>query len=712
MKKSIKIVAISILVFGISLFVLQMKGNEKEIQAPIDGENVEKQVESGNNSLFAFLEFEGVKDTEDNPWHKTAGLFELEDIGECIFLTPNMSVHMLELENVEKISLQTKIHPWVQESSDGAGILVWIMDNEDNILDEKEILLSNEDKWKDITINLAEYESAVRLKLTCNNGSADNDNGDWVIIKDCSIDSVSETENTSKGVFGAEDYVKSATYFSDEWPINFWNTEMDDMESEFCQIKEDGFDSIIIVIPWREFQPTVDPVTYNEYAFDSLDVLMKAADECGLEVYTRLGYTWDYYNDDVENIVDRFAQLPGNSVYRSAWYEYVEKMYGVLSGYENFRGGFLTWEDYWNTLGVCDEVSESNRLKQAQNLKYQEWVQKKYELEDYNQKYGTAYKEYKDIAVPTRKEPAMYAMYEFFDYFLNDLLRESQVYFPDLSMEVRLDWDVTYDLEGNLQYFEHKDTYLCENSSVISTMYGIPMGCINNGEKLSYKEALEKTEYILRQLDEKSEGKAIYIEQFLFADNTPAFSKNAQIKEKQVNKYLETVADTLLDYSEGYGIWTYRNYRTNMVYNPQFALAEKGWETEGDIEFDLSGESNVCIMKKGASLFQNIPDIRNHFPKEEYRVSIDVKTMDSPLKLKISVGNELQTITVDQSKEIELVFPAGDRYDLKIEVLEGKAVIDNINLYSHVQEGFLYDERNEALKYIDSLRILNNELKK
>ena len=41
-------------------------------------------------------------------------------------------------------------------------------------------------------------------------------------------------------------YLKSATYYSDDWVINFWNSESSHMDEELKQIREDGFNSIIL----------------------------------------------------------------------------------------------------------------------------------------------------------------------------------------------------------------------------------------------------------------------------------------------------------------------------------------------------------------------------------------------------------------------------------------------------------------------------------
>ena len=45
----------------------------------------------------------------------------------------------------------------------------------------------------------------------------------------------------------APEYLKSVTYFGDEWPINYWGSEDKDMAANFEKIKADGFNSIILV---------------------------------------------------------------------------------------------------------------------------------------------------------------------------------------------------------------------------------------------------------------------------------------------------------------------------------------------------------------------------------------------------------------------------------------------------------------------------------
>ena len=130
---------------------------------------------------------------------------------------------------------------------------------------------------------------------------------------------------------GKAGYLKSATYYSDDWVINFWNSESSRMDEELAQIAEDGFNNIILVVPWREFQPGTSPCTYNSYAWDKLDRVMEAAADQGLSVMLRVGYTWDYYGRD--DVLSRYRGLMYDGDIRDAWMEYVGRLYGRASSH-------------------------------------------------------------------------------------------------------------------------------------------------------------------------------------------------------------------------------------------------------------------------------------------------------------------------------------------------------------------------------------------
>lgn len=648
------------------------------------------------------IEIEGSKKTKDNPWGYTAGKIEDSDIGNCILLMPNTSLKIKEIEKYEVVSFQAELHPWVAESSDGAGIDICVMNSNGDILKEDSIEIAKEDSWVDIQYVLSDIEGASQIIFSCNNGEKNDDICDWVIIK---------VANKYLSNFGNDEYVRSITYFGGEWPINFWNSELETLDEDFQRIVDDGFNSIILVIPWKEFQISVNPIQYSKYPFDSLDKIMKKAQTFNLDVYARIGYSWDYYNDSNECITERFLDIMRTEDVLLAWLDYCKKMYEKLSSYPNFRDSFLTWEDFWGCLAICDNEDEQVRLDYAQTIGYQKWLGNNYDLDSYNEEFGCKYNSIDQIPIPKKSEPAMKSMYQFYDEYLNNLLAMTQEVFPNISLEVRMDADLVSNLDGENEYYSHEKTYQCENSDYTATMYGIPMGFENKGERVSAEDALNHTEYILGRLFNQNQGKPIYVEQFLFMDNTPKFSYNAQIKETEIGQYLENVAEVLDKYTRGYGIWTYRDYRNNMLYNSQFALGEKGWNTEGDPVICKSKEFNTwtCKMEQGNVLSQDIPSVRDHFPNEEYKFEFNVKNVENAI-VEIWIGTEKQELHITDKGVNEVTFLLNDSFDFKFRVKKGNIEIDDLCLYSFVQEGHLYNIDNERMEYIQSIVTLNKSL--
>lgn len=649
-----------------------------------------------------YVNFEGAVETNDNPWGYTAGIIDTDTDGRCLLITPNTAVQINDLTTSDSLELQFMIHPWVSRSSDGAGILIWYLDKENNILGQEDISIDNSDKWQNYEINKEKYVDTAKVKILANNGSNNDDSADWVIIK---------KNNIYNSDFAKDGYVRSATYFADEWPINFWNSEMDNLSDDLEQIKSDGFDSIIIVIPWREFQPCVAPIEYNDYAFERLNDVMKVAAEAGLNVYARIGYIWDYYNDNNEYIQDRFLNLLGDEKTLEAWIDYTKHLYDTLSKYNNFKDAFLTWEDFWGNLSVCDENNEQKRNEYAKFIGYCEWIKENYTLEEYNNNFNTNFTDYEDIQVPQRNEPAMEVMYKFYDEYLNKLLRKTQDVFPNISMEVRLDADLITKSDGTQMYYSHQNTYECENSDYTATMYGIPMGCENKGEKITSENAMEHTKSILSNLLSLNRGKPVYVEQFLFMDNTPKFSYNAQIIDDQIDDYLDNISDILLQYTAGYGIWTYRDYMNNMIYNNGFAIEDTGWDIIGETEYKEINGSKTCHVNKGDMLKQIVPDIRNHFEQDNYIVSFDVMECEENGKIEVTVGDETKTVDVNKNETVEISFNKSSSFNFALKIIDGDFCIDNIRLYSFIQQGHLYDVDNNEMEYINNIRNLNSRMR-
>ena len=498
-------------------------------------------------------------------------------------------------------------------------------------------------------------------------------------------------------------YLKSATYFSDEWVLNFWNSESDHMEEELQQIAADGFNSIILVVPWREFQPDLDPIAYNEYALAKLDRVMEAAKAQGLWVSLRVGYTWDYW-DDGTDVRARFRELLADAKTQEAWDDYVTTIYERANAHGNLYGGFLTWEDYWSFTGYAMSLGNTEEsVYWASYSGYTDYLRGRYSLEELSRLYGQEIAAYEDLYLPGAKQPALCLLYEFFDQWLNQFLAHNQELFPNLSMEVRMDADRVYDENGDAYWYGHEVTYGCQASTYTSLMYGVPIGHLNEGERLEAAEAAAKSQEMLDSVLAHTGGKRLYIEQFLYMDNTPGFEHNAQVKEDQLDDYLRRMAEILKPRIVGYGVWAYRNYGNNLLYNPQFALGEAGWQLENGAAVESYDGSSQAALPAGGRL-------SNPVASEGLQTYVSFTVTPSAFTtLSVTLGSDEQTVTVEESGLVELTYENGGT-GLSI-TADAPCHIDNVKVYTRVQEGELYQMDGSEGSCIQAIRALNKKLR-
>ena len=121
--------------------------------------------------------------TEDNPWGTTAGIIDTDEDGRCLLLTPNTGAVLKIPEEMREIRLGMRIHPWVAEHSDGAGVLVWLLDAGDNILHEENIPVGNTADYVQYQQDLTAFQGVTHVALRCNNGANGDDSGDWVVVR-------------------------------------------------------------------------------------------------------------------------------------------------------------------------------------------------------------------------------------------------------------------------------------------------------------------------------------------------------------------------------------------------------------------------------------------------------------------------------------------------------------------------------------------------
>lgn len=503
-------------------------------------------------------------------------------------------------------------------------------------------------------------------------------------------------------------YLKAVHYFADEWPINFWNSEWDNLENDLVQIKEDGFNTVIFVVPWREFQPDTQEIVYNDKALERLDFLLTATDKVGLWVKIRLGYLNDYYGEG--DVAKRFYDIVGSKETQSAWFDYVDTVYSICIKHECFKGGFITWEDFWHNYALIDYVGGTELgIEMAFDAGFQDYINDTYGIEQFNSIFQQDFGSCKEIYVP--KKDCLYAgeWYSYIDQFTLYLLEASRKYFPGLSMEVRTDADWITTLDGTDA--DHIVTWDCAGGRYTAIMYKPNQGTANDGSQMLFDEAIEYLDRWLKNILANNGQTPIFMEQFLFTDNTPGYEGGTEIREDELEKYLVNVDEVLYKNTMGYGIWVYKDYKTNMLYNPQFALGLDGWYGDRvDIE-EINGSKKAHLYSE-SSLCQNIPDIRRFSDKGFPVLEMDIINLDEQETfLTVEIGDQTYEINVYEDGKYSINLSQQVFGDLRI-YSQGEVYIDNLKYYEHCQKGRIYDSDGNEDLCIEALRELNNKLSK
>ena len=529
----------------------------------------------------------------------------------------------------------------------------------------------------------------------------------------------------------AEKPVKAVTYMGSEWSVNFWDSELSTMEQDFRQIREDGFNTVIITVPWRQFQPDLNAGDLNPEAYLRLRRIMAAGEETGLQVMLRLGYTWDNF-DRVRDVSDRYRRLRTDPKARERWLSFAKSVYGAASSFRSFSGGFMTWEDFW---GFMKETETNGRRlgRAAVSSGYRDWLKENISDEEIALYYGKDAKKAtsSDAVFPGSESPARRFVYAWNDAWMNSLLEDTQEVFPGLSMEVRLDIDPVPNLYGYQDGCVHNVTFPAGKASYTCCMYSAAMG-YPAGTVISADRGIDKAWEILGELREDA-GKPVFIDQFLFTDNTPEFSHNAKLREDEIPEYITGMAPVIREAGKGYAVWTYRDYADNVICNGQFAQGRKGWRLYGGDIVTEDGNA-MLYLEKGDAAEQSLSNQFTVLPDEDY---VDLRAElvpsagqeaaagqetaaaqgtpdgDAPAYsalLEISTGSTVKQVRIEEDGLVHISMGKSNSTELMIRCLEGNVRIDDVKVYSFITEGGIYRADGTPGPYLEAVRTLNRLL--
>lgn len=161
-------------------YAVQERGTAEAagVSAEIEGKDVRKG--STEKQEKSFFSFENSAPTGDNPWGFTAGVIEMENEGDCLFLTPGTGVKV-DLEEVE-YTFDCSLHPAVAEGSDGVSVKAELLDIDGNSLFVQEEMIHGADIVP-IKVDREKWPDARTIHMICGNGENGNSDADWLVIK-------------------------------------------------------------------------------------------------------------------------------------------------------------------------------------------------------------------------------------------------------------------------------------------------------------------------------------------------------------------------------------------------------------------------------------------------------------------------------------------------------------------------------------------------
>jgi hypothetical protein len=420
-------------------------------------------------------------------------------------------------------------------------------------------------------------------------------------------------------------FIKATHYFSDGWALNMWQVvDPRKVRTELSGIMEDGFNTIILVVPWRGFQIDQLEPAYDSFYTRQLQCVLGIADSLGLSVIVRVAYSHQILPHNTLSGITQAQRLLLDSDTRKAWLAYLGRLYEVCHGFRSFRMGFLCWEEFWHAFRRWQQYKPETRRELAKSSGFSTYLE--------NQGIDG------EVEIPKPDDAAYGAFHSFANGRIREMYELATTAFPGLSMEMRVDKDRVQGEEG--VEWKTNDRYL-ELDELRFSYWAPFMGAENAGEKLDAGQAANLLVHMLDEVTDKGSCVKHVIDQFNFVDNAPKFQGiHAAIAQPEVAPFLQRAAPLLLEKSRGYGIWAYRDYRQNVLYNARFLMGMKGWQVVRGACRPL-GRGGVKLGKTSLirqTLPSKVAGLQSAVAFNSFRLLIDLHRQPSMVDLSVRIN--------------------------------------------------------------------------
>ena len=498
-------------------------------------------------------------------------------------------------------------------------------------------------------------------------------------------------------------YIRAVHYFGDGWPVNCWSTmNRAGAREDFRQIREDGFNAVILVVPWRGFQIRQFPPSYEPAYLRLLAGLMREAARARLWVILRVSYS--HHICDQAPLISRhltasFLTDPG---FHEPWLHYLRLLRRRTRWHANFYGSFICWEEFWHGLMRFADNPEEDRGVLARTSGYADFV-------------GNA-----EAEIPDSRAPEFADYQAFINHRLKQLFLMAREVLPTLGFEFRVDRDPLYRADGSLDWLDND--YLLDQPGTRYSYWAPFIGAANEGEELTAQQALALLDYNLAEQTDRGSRRQLIIDQFNFVDDTFKYAgHNARLAESQVAPFLAACAEHLPRYSIGYGIWAWRDYHQNHLFNPGFRMGLKGWRVHaGKIR---------CAARSGAITLTAGDEIGQDFASASHGMHHRYRTTHCELELRVEDAADSMVEASLDGEHYHSLLPGSDDatglycrlpidnpvYEergarFRLRIVRGNIRVRQLALYQYSYRVGIRNVAGAAGPYLAPLRELNRAL--
>lgn len=510
--------------------------------------------------------------------------------------------------------------------------------------------------------------------------------------------------------------ILAADYFGIANPINFWSSDISGAKASFRLMREDGFNAVALVLPWGDFEPGIDPVRFNPDAFSRLDFLIRTAAALHMGVVLRLSYEFDIYPADQMPTVERIeAAYGGGPAYR-AWLDYISKVHQNVARFSNVRAAYISWEDFSYPIQSATSISGAPAVKLASTIGFQSWLKTTEPLSSVDTMYGTHFSSWSTVPTPTITSPSFRLMYEFQDWSLvHHFFLPAQQRFPGLTMETRVDVDPIYNGSQVVSSYEHTAQYQLPNTSVTGMYFSPYMGDPSSSLDETAPEALAALRSTLVRMSSAAGRRKLFIYEYEIVSNSPAVSNDPNLTPDQVGPFILQSEPLLAKYTDGYALWTYRDFNLSGVYNPSFSVGSAGWTLLGPAKVvDPRAGMSYLALGTGASAKQVVnPGNVALTPGAPLTLSLEASPASAGSLLRLAVGSAApQTVVLGEGwSSYSIQVPQSDLGTGTITITDtGPTKISNVQLYTFTQTGDVYSNTGVPEVAVGPLTTLNHQL--